>query len=97
MISKVNQSVADPAPDSSMSIGIIDIPLFGQLSGQSVDDFSSMRAEGTIRAHRELMHPLFVNIRKYFGFWSSGVRLASGTVQITKRSFLGIFQVFSGP
>ena len=52
------QSVVDPAaPDStstsSMSIGIIDIPLFGQLSGQSVDDFSSMRAEGTIRAHHE--------------------------------------------
>jgi hypothetical protein len=48
------QSVADPAPrNSSMSIGIIDIPLFGQLSGQSVDDFCGMSAESAIRSHHE--------------------------------------------
>jgi hypothetical protein len=41
MISKVNLLKIQLRADSSMSIGIIDIPLFGQLSGQSVDDFSS--------------------------------------------------------
>jgi hypothetical protein len=36
-----------------MSIGIIYIPLFGQLSSQSVDDFSSMKAESTVCSHHK--------------------------------------------
>jgi hypothetical protein len=47
------QSVVNPASNSSMSIGIIYIPLFGQLSGQSVDEFCGMNAESAICSHHE--------------------------------------------
>jgi hypothetical protein len=36
-----------------MLIGIVYIPLFGQLSSQSVDDFSGMNAESTVCSHHK--------------------------------------------
>jgi hypothetical protein len=36
-----------------MSIEIVYIPVLGQLSGQSVDDFNGMNAESTICSHHK--------------------------------------------
>jgi hypothetical protein len=36
-----------------MPFGIVYIPLFDQLSSQSVDDFSSMNAESTVCSHHK--------------------------------------------